>query len=87
MKTISLIGVVLLAFLLFSSPSIMARELAVHDHEADGTSTTTADRDVPAKSCGSPKGNPQYAACIGKQKPRKCSSRGIYNRRCNPPQG
>ncbi|KAG2714211.1 hypothetical protein I3760_03G015800 [Carya illinoinensis] len=57
MKTISVICCILLAFLLFSSPSIMARELAGHDHEADGT---TAD---PSKNnhnmpCGSRNGNP-----------------------------
>ncbi|KAG6659276.1 hypothetical protein I3843_03G018800 [Carya illinoinensis] len=88
MKTISLISCMLLAFLLFSSPSIMARELAGHDHKADGATAGRSKNNpnVPGKSCGIPKDNPTYAACIGKQKPKKCSPKDKYNR-CNPHQG
>ncbi|KAG2714215.1 hypothetical protein I3843_03G019200 [Carya illinoinensis] len=85
MKTISLICCMLLAFLLFSSPSIMARELTGHDPEAEGGTSRTKNPNKPAISCGR-HGN---ARCIGKPKtPIKCDpSSSKYTRGCKPPQG
>ncbi|KAG6719663.1 hypothetical protein I3842_03G017800 [Carya illinoinensis] len=78
MKAIILICI-LFAFLLISSPSIAARELA----EYQGVTSPTKNPNKPVISCP---GNPRYTACIPSKPPVKCNPRTTYNR-CKPPQG
>ncbi|KAG6659272.1 hypothetical protein I3843_03G018500 [Carya illinoinensis] len=87
MKTIVLICV-LLASLLFSSPSfIVARELLATPR--DGSTVGTGKPNKPKVSCGDHPGDP-YGRCIGStpKPPHKCQPKGVYGgRACKPPQG
>ncbi|KAG2714222.1 hypothetical protein I3843_03G019700 [Carya illinoinensis] len=81
MKAIILICV-LLASLLFSSPSvIVARKLLADQGHTRGT----GNRNKPVISCGRPS-DPQYSSCVGRQKPIRCEKKTIFGR-CQPPQG
>ncbi|KAG2714212.1 hypothetical protein I3843_03G019000 [Carya illinoinensis] len=78
MKAILVICILLISFL-FSTPSIVARELSDHS----GSGTASKDPDKGTISCGR-SGDPGYSQCIGKQKPKhKCKPHGPYNR-CRP---
>ncbi|KAG6659277.1 hypothetical protein CIPAW_03G022400 [Carya illinoinensis] len=81
MKSILVIICILLLSLLFSPPSIVARELAAQN----GTSGETS-KDPPkeAAACGKP-GTPAYSNCIAKPKPKhKCKRHNVFERRCGP---
>ncbi|KAG6659287.1 hypothetical protein CIPAW_03G023300 [Carya illinoinensis] len=81
MKAIILICV-LLASLLFSSPSVIVARKLLADQ---GSTGRTGNRNNPGGSCGSPR-DPQYSSCVGRQRPIRCEKKTIFGR-CQPPQG